>query len=420
MDFRWARVVPLSWEEEVAGSNLIAPTNFPHWLGHSDRTLSGMQSDLTAEELLRYSRHLILPEVGMEGQRKLKAAKVLLVGAGGLGSPSALYLAASGVGTLGIVDFDAVDHTNLHRQVIHGTQDVGRSKLDSAAESVMEVNPNTAVVKHEALLTSRNALEIIQGYDYVVDGTDNFPTRYLVNDACVLLGKVNVYGSIFRFEGQASVFCAPAGPCYRCLFPEPPPPGMVPSCAEAGVLGVLPGIIGLVQATETVKLILGAGEPLIGRLLMYNALGMTFREARIRRDPACPLCGDARTIKELIDYDQFCGLPGKGPTSHEVVEIEPAMVLDLIERKEPFTLVDVREPYEYQSYRIPGAKLIPLSQIGSRATELDSSQRIIVQCEAGVRSATACRILQEHGIGRVENLKGGILEWMRSGGEIEQ
>ncbi|AIE84881.1 UBA/THIF-type NAD/FAD binding protein [Fimbriimonas ginsengisoli Gsoil 348] len=366
-----------------------------------------MQTELTNEEMLRYSRHLILPEVGVPGQEKLKAARVLLVGAGGLGSPTALYLAASGVGVLGIVDFDDVDLTNLHRQVIHGTSDVGRSKLDSAADAIQDVNPNVHVVKHRAMLTSENALEIIREYDYVVDGTDNFPSRYLVNDACVLLGKTNVYGSIYRFEGQATVFCAPGGPCYRCLYPEPPPPGMVPSCAEAGVLGVLPGIVGLIQATETVKLILGAGEPLVGRLLLYEALGMRFREVRIRRDPDCPVCGEHPTITKLIDYERFCGLPGRDET------IDAQTLQGMIERHEPFTLVDVREPDEYEVNRIEGSKLIPLGELPDRLDELDRTKQTVVYCQAGIRGAKAHAILRDAGFENVLNLRGGIGEWER-------
>jgi adenylyltransferase/sulfurtransferase len=367
-----------------------------------------MQPELTREEKQRYSRHLILPEVGPEGQQKLKAAKVLLVGAGGLGSPAALYLAASGVGTLGIVDFDAVDLTNLHRQVIHGTDDVGRSKLDSAAESIHAVNPNVRVVKHEAMLTSANALEIIRDYDLVLDGTDNFPTRYLVNDACILLGKSNMYGSIFRFDGQATVFCAPGGPCYRCLFPEPPPPGMVPSCAEGGVLGVLPGIIGLIQATEAVKSILGVGEPLIGRLLMYDALAMSFRELKIRCDPNCPICGDNPTIKALIDYNQFCGIRKDDGVVREIPATELAAMMD---RHEAFTLVDVREPGEYEINRIPGSILIPLGELESRMSKLDRSKPTVVHCHLGGRSRRACSQLQKAGFTNVVNLQGGIEAW---------
>lgn len=378
-----------------------------------------MQPELTREEMLRYSRHLILPEVGKAGQLRLKAAKVLLVGAGGLGSPTAMYLAASGVGRIGVVDFDDVDLTNLHRQVIHGTPDVGRSKLDSAAESIQAINPNVEVVKHAAMITSENALEIIREYDLVVDGTDNFPTRYLVNDACVLLGKTNVYGSIFRFDGQATVLCAPGGPCYRCLYPEPPPPGLVPSCAEGGVLGVLPGLIGLVQATETVKAILGVGESLVGRLLLYDALAMSFREVRIRRDPDCPICGDRPTIKGLIDYDLFCGLPGKGSKPTEIDEIEPAVLQAMRGRNDAFTLIDVREPHEYALSRIPGSTLIPLGQVASRLAEVDRNKPIVVQCQVGMRSAEGCKILLADGFDDVVNLRGGLVAWMKAGGEVE-
>ncbi|HWD40186.1 MAG TPA: molybdopterin-synthase adenylyltransferase MoeB [Fimbriimonas sp.] len=376
-----------------------------------------MLPDLSREELIRYSRHLILPEVGPEGQKRLKAAKVLLVGAGGLGSPTALYLAAAGVGQLGIVDFDSVDLTNLHRQIIHGTNDVGRPKLDSAEEKIQAVNPHVQVVKHQAALTSENALDVIQGYDLVVDGTDNFPTRYLVNDACILLGKVNMYGSIFRFDGQATVFCAPNGPCYRCLFPEPPPPGVVPSCAEGGVLGVLPGIIGLIQATEAVKWILNVGEPLVGRLMLYDALGMRFTEVKIKRDPSCPVCGDNPTIKELIDYDQFCGV-----THREKLEfdLEPAEFMALTHMDEPFTLIDVREPYEYAIARIPGARLIPLGDLPNHLQELDKSQKTVLHCQSGVRSVKAARLLQEAGFQTVLNLQGGIDAWMKIGGQVEE
>ncbi|MHB8637928.1 MAG: molybdopterin-synthase adenylyltransferase MoeB [Fimbriimonadaceae bacterium] len=379
-----------------------------------------MQPELSREELIRYSRHLILPEVGMLGQQKLKAAKVLVVGAGGLGSPAALYLAASGVGRMGIVDFDAVDLSNLHRQVIHGTADVGRSKLDSAADAIESVNPHVAVVKHDAMLSSENALQIIDQYDLVVDGTDNFPTRYLVNDACVLLGKPNMYGSIFRFDGQATVFCAPDGPCYRCLYPEPPPPGLVPSCAEGGVLGVLPGVIGLIQATEAVKAILGVGESLVNRLLLYDALSMRFSEVRIRRDPDCPVCGDHRTIAALIDYDQFCGLPGKASAQVVEPELAPRDVMEMTRRQEAFTLVDVREPHEYAINRIPGSILMPLGQVAERQRELDRSKTTVVQCQSGMRSAKACGILREAGFERVFNLQGGIIEWIRCGGPIDE
>src|ERR1051325_1212955 len=328
------------------------------------------EATLSKDEILRYSRHLIIPEVGIEGQQKLKAAKVLLIGAGGLGAPLGLYLAAAGVGKLGLVDFDVVDFTNLQRQVIHATQDVGRKKMDSAGDKMKAINPHVEIVKHEVALTSENALDILKDYDIVVDGTDNFPTRYLVNDACVLLGKPNVYGSIFRFEGQATVFAYEGGPCYRCLYPEPPPPGLVPSCAEGGVLGILPGTIGLIQATETVKLILGIGEPLVGRLLLYDALGMRFRELKLRKNPECPICGDHRSITKLIDYHQFCGVPQPSaqpaPAQETKVnegEIDVKEVKEKLDRGDNFVLIDVREPHEHQICNIPAAKLIPLGQV---------------------------------------------------------
>lgn len=364
---------------------------------------------LTQEEVLRYSRHLIMPEVGMEGQLKLKAASVLLVGTGGLGAPLAMYLAAAGVGRIGLVDFDVVDHTNLHRQVIHGTSDVGRPKIDSAIDSMREINPNVQLDRHEVALTSENALQIIADYDLVVDGTDNFPTRYLVNDACVLLGKPNVYGSIFRFEGQATVFAYKDGPCYRCLYAEPPPPGLVPSCAEGGVLGILPGVIGLIQATEAVKLILGVGEPLVGRLLLYDALAMRFRELKLRRNPECPVCGDRPTITRLIDYQEFCGV--RAPEQTNNVEMD---VLDLkkkLDRKEQFTLLDVREPHEIQIGRIPGSILIPLGDLEKRIAELDRSAEIVVHCKSGGRSSKAVEFLRKSGYSNVKNLTGGILAW---------
>jgi len=368
---------------------------------------------LSKDEILRYSRHLIMPEVGMEGQLKLKQAKVLCVGAGGLGSPLALYLAAAGVGRLGIVDFDVVDFTNLQRQVIHGTSDVGQSKLDSARATLKEINPHIEVETYETRLTSENALGILRDYDVVADGTDNFPTRYLVNDACVLLGKPNVYGSIFRFEGQASVFYAPEGPCYRCLYPEPPPPGLVPSCAEGGVLGVLPGIIGCVQALETIKLILGKGQPLIGRLLLFDALGMKFRELKLRKNPDCPICGVHPRIKELIDYEQFCGIRGEEyePPAAGVPEITAREVKALMDEKKPFALIDVREPHEYQICRIPGSKLIPLGEVPKRMNELNSADEIVVHCKAGMRSAQAVQLLMKAGFRKIHNLRGGILAW---------
>lgn len=372
---------------------------------------------LSKDEILRYSRHLIIPEVGIEGQKKLKAAKVLLVGTGGLGAPLGLYLAAAGIGKIGLVDFDVVDFTNLQRQVIHSTKDVGRNKIDSAAEKMQGINPHLEIVRHEVALTSENALDILKDYDLVVDGTDNFPTRYLVNDACVLLGKPNVYGSIFRFEGQSTVFAYEGGPCYRCLYPEPPPPGLVPSCAEGGVLGILPGTIGLIQATETVKLILGIGEPLVGRLLLYDALGMRFRELKLRKNPECPICGEHRTITKLIDYHQFCGVPqpnAQAPAQESKVsegEIDVKEVKAMLDRGDSFVLIDVREPHEYQICNIPAAKLIPLGQVAQRLNELDKSADIVIHCKSGIRSAKACGILRGAGFERVRNMKGGILAW---------
>jgi adenylyltransferase/sulfurtransferase len=366
---------------------------------------------LSKEEIQRYSRHLILPEVGMDGQLQLKQAKVLLVGTGGLGAPLGLYLAAAGVGRIGLVDFDVVDYSNLQRQVIHGTRDVGRKKLDSAADRMADINPHVAIVKHEVALTSENALEIIRDYDLVVDGTDNFPTRYLVNDACVLLGKPNVYGSIFRFEGQASVFATAEGPCYRCLYPEPPPPGLVPSCAEGGVLGILPGVIGLIQATEAVKLILGRGEPLIGRLLLYDALAMRFRELKLRKNPECPVCGLHRTIHALIDYHEFCGVAREAPAAPAAGAIDPAEVKARLDRGDDFQFLDVREPHEYQICSIPGTKLIPLGELPQRVHELDMSREVIAHCKSGVRSGKAIEFLKSVGFRHLKNMKGGILAW---------
>jgi molybdopterin/thiamine biosynthesis adenylyltransferase/rhodanese-related sulfurtransferase/molybdopterin converting factor small subunit len=367
---------------------------------------------LSKEEILRYSRHLIMPEVGMDGQLKLKNAKVALIGTGGLGAPLGMYLAAAGIGRIGLVDFDVVDFTNLQRQVIHGTKDVGRKKLDSAADTMLDINPFVEIDRHEVALSSENALQILRDYDIVVDGTDNFPTRYLVNDACVLLGKPNVYGSIFRFEGQATVFAYEGGPCYRCLYPEPPPPGLVPSCAEGGVLGILPGTIGLIQATETVKLILGIGDPLVGRLLLYDALAMRFRELKLRRNPECPVCGDHPTIHELIDYQEFCGIPNQ---PHEPVavegDIEPTEVKAKMDRGDQFVLIDVREPHEYQICSIPNAKLIPLGDLPKRVNELDSADEIIAHCKSGMRSAKAVEFLKQAGFRKVRNMKGGILAW---------
>ncbi|HEY6346863.1 MAG TPA: molybdopterin-synthase adenylyltransferase MoeB [Bryobacteraceae bacterium] len=369
---------------------------------------------LSNDEILRYSRHLIMPEVGMQGQLKLKNAKVLMIGAGGLGAPLGLYLSAAGIGRIGVVDFDVVDFTNLQRQVIHGTKDVGRPKLDSAADTMLDINPNVHIDRYEVPLDSSNALEILKPYDLVIDGTDNFPTRYLVNDACVILKKPNVYGSIFRFEGQASVFAYPGGPCYRCLYPEPPPPGLVPSCAEGGVLGILPGVIGLIQATEAVKLILGAGEPLVGRLLLYDALAMRFRELKLRRNRDCPVCGDHPTITELIDYQEFCGVPVQEPIQTPGVsetEINPVEVKAKMERGDNFVLLDVREPHEYLICNIPFAKLIPLGDLPKRVNELDSAVEIVAHCKSGVRSAKACDFLRQAGFRKVKNMKGGITAW---------
>jgi adenylyltransferase/sulfurtransferase len=365
---------------------------------------------LSNEEILRYSRHLIIPEVAMEGQLKLKAAKVLCIGAGGLGSPLALYLAAAGVGTLGLVDFDVVDFTNLQRQVIHGTSDVGRKKLDSAEETLREINPFVQVRKFETRLTSENALEIFRDFDIIADGTDNFPTRYLVNDACVLTGKPNVYASIFRFEGQASIFATREGPCYRCLYPEPPPPGLVPSCAEGGVLGILPGLLGVIQATETVKLILGKGDALIGRLLLVDAMGMRFRELKLRKDPGCPACGQNPTLKKLIDYQEFCGIRGEEEPVVGVPEITPEELKQRLDAGEDLFILDVREPHEYQICHLNG-HLIPLGDLPQRVHELDSSREIVAHCRSGVRSAKAVDFLRQAGFRKVKNLKGGILAW---------
>ncbi|MBD3336511.1 MAG: molybdopterin-synthase adenylyltransferase MoeB [Candidatus Eisenbacteria bacterium] len=421
----------------AAGAN--GGRSFPRWAVQRD--VSSVK--LANEEIARYSRHLIMPEVTMEGQKRLKAGSVLLVGAGGLGSPLALYLAAAGVGRIGIVDFDVVDASNLQRQVIHGTGDLGKPKLQSARETLHDINPHVEVVLHEARLSSENALEIFRDYDIIADGTDNFPTRYLVNDACVLLGKPNVYGSIFRFEGQASVFHAAAGPCYRCLYPEPPPPGLVPSCAEGGVLGILPGVIGLLQATEAVKLLIGEGEPLIGRLLLYDALRMSFRELRLRRNPECPMCGENPTIRELIDYEAFCGVPGAqsaGVVNEEVsrmvadmlrqtggsaqasgqsaTAVQPSlagMTPEELKAKQeagaPVVLVDVREPHEAQICSIPGSELMPLATVPERMEELDRSREIVFYCKYGQRSAQAALFCAHHGFERVYNLAGGILAW---------
>jgi len=377
--------------------------------------LGRMGEPLTNDEVKRYSRHLIMPEVGVDGQRKLKASKVLCIGAGGLGSPVAMYLAAAGVGTLGIVDFDTVDFSNLQRQILHGTPDVGRSKLASAKDKLHALNPEIDIQTYEVALSSQNAMQLFAPYDVVVDGTDNFPTRYLVNDACVLLGKPNAYGSIFRFEGQASVFATKDGPCYRCLYPEPPPPGLVPSCAEGGVLGVLPGLIGMVQATEAVKLIMGIGEPLIGRFLIYDALRMRFRELKLRKDPDCPVCGTHPTVTKLIDYEQFCGItpaaPEPIPVNH-ATEITSLELKQRLDRGDRLKIIDVREPNEYQINRIPGSELIPLGDIPKRYGELNPEDELVMQCKSGVRSGKAADFLRSVGFKRVLNLKGGILDWI--------
>ncbi|MGB9236329.1 MAG: molybdopterin-synthase adenylyltransferase MoeB [Terriglobales bacterium] len=369
------------------------------------------EATLSNEEILRYSRHLIMPEVGMQGQQKLKAAKVLCIGAGGLGSPLSLYLTAAGVGTLGLVDFDVVDYTNLQRQIIHTTADVGRKKLDSAAEKLKAINPFLNLRTFETKLTSANALDLFRQFDIVADGTDNFPTRYLVNDACVLTGKPNVYGSIFRFEGQASVFATEDGPCYRCLYPEPPPPGLVPSCAEGGVLGILPGLVGVIQATETIKLILGQGESLAGRLLLVDALGMKFRELELRKNPECPVCGKNRTITKLIDYEEFCGIRGQEePAGNDIPSISVEELKKKLDAKADIFILDVREPHEYQICNLKGY-LIPVGDLPKRVNELDSSREIIAHCKMGGRSAKAVNFLRRSGFKKVYNLTGGITAW---------
>jgi adenylyltransferase/sulfurtransferase len=384
-------------------------TIVPSIAGGSPATETALPK-LSHAEVLRYSRHLLLPEVGVEGQRKLKAARVLTIGAGGLGSPLTLYLAAAGVGTIGVVDFDVVDLTNLQRQIVHGTSTLGHSKLESAKGRLTDLNPNVNVVGHEGRLSSENALDIIRDYDIVVDGTDNFPTRYLVNDACVLLGKPNVYGSIFRFEGQASLFYAKEGPCYRCLYSEPPPPGLVPSCAEGGVLGVLPGIIGSLQALETIKWIIGAGDSLIGRLVLFDALKLRFRELKLRKDPNCPICGEHPTIHELIDYQAFCGI-GAEPDYHGVEISVEEFHHEREAKGEALVLVDVREPHEWEIAHIEGARLIPLSQLPDRLNELDGHAEIVTHCHHGARSLKALEILKGAGYGKVRSLAGGIDAW---------
>jgi adenylyltransferase/sulfurtransferase len=380
--------------------------------------VAGGSAALSNDEVQRYSRHLIIPEVGVEGQQRLKNARVVCIGAGGLGSPASLYLAAAGVGTLGLVDFDVVDFSNLQRQILYSSSDVGRRKVDAAASRLSGLNPEVRVVTHETPLSSANALDVLRGYDVVVDGADNFPTRYLVNDACVLLGIPNAYGSIFRFDGQASVFATKGGPCYRCLYPEPPPPGLVPSCAEGGVLGVLPGIIGTIQATEAIKLILGIGNTLAGRLLLLDALSMEFRTMKLRRDPACPVCGDHPTVKALIDYQQFCGIPAAtaaAASTAAVPEITVDALKSALDRDEHPWILDVREPREFEICRIPGSTLIPLGELPKRLSEIPQgadAPNIVVHCKMGGRSAKAVALLRDHGITNARNLTGGILAWI--------
>jgi adenylyltransferase/sulfurtransferase len=382
--------------------------------GSAAPSIPAQVATLSNEEIRRYSRHLIMPEVGLEGQRKLKAARVLTIGAGGLGSPLAVYLAAAGVGTIGLVDFDVVDDSNLQRQILYGTRDVGRPKLESAVERLRDINPNVRLVPYETRLSSENALEIFRDFDVVADGTDNFPTRYLVNDACVLTGRPNVYASIFRFEGQASVFWAEKGPCYRCLYAEPPPPGLVPSCAEGGVLGILPGLLGVIQATETIKLILGGGEPLIGRLLLVDALSMRFRELKLRKNPDCVICGPNPTVRELVDYDVFCGIPQAAAAAAEtsgVPEITVEELKGLRDRKEDFVLVDVREPHEFAICAFPESVKIPLGTLPENLNRLSTADEIVVHCKLGGRSAKAVKLLREAGFRKVRNLAGGIDRW---------
>ena len=389
----------------------------PSVAGGAPTTAAPPETELSPEEIKRYSRHLIMPEMGMDGQRKLKQSSVLCIGAGGLGSPAAMYLAAAGIGRLGIVDFDVVDYSNLQRQLLHTTNDVGRTKLESARDKVVALNPHVQVDTYEEALSSENAMRLFKGYDVILDGTDNFPTRYLVNDACVLSGIPNAYGSIFRFEGQASVFATKEGPCYRCLYPEPPPPGLVPSCAEGGVLGVLPGIIGVIQATESIKLVTGIGEPLIGRFLIYDALKMKFRELKLKKDPECPVCGPNPTVTKLIDYDQFCGVSPAHATDNaggtvSDWEITPVELKKKLDAGETTFVLDVREPNEYQINRIPGSTLIPLGELPRRYQELPRDREIVAQCKMGGRSAKAMDFLKTVGFTNVKNLKGGILEWI--------
>ncbi len=395
---------------ELEGNETISIV--PSIAGGASGVAEPPAASLTNEEIARYSRHLILPEVGMEGQAKLKQAKVAMIGAGGLGAPVGLYLAAAGIGRIGLVDFDVVDASNLQRQVIHGTKDIGRKKLDSAADRMRDINPAIRIDKFDTGLTSENALDILKDYDLVVDGTDNFPTRYLVNDACVLLKMPNVYGSIFRFEGQATVFAYEDGPCYRCLYPEPPPPGLVPSCAEGGVLGILPGVIGVIQATEAVKIILGIGQTLKNRLLLYDALGMRFRELKLRRDIECPVCGDHPTIKKLIDYQEFCGVKPMASQSTPANDaIDANELKNKLDRKDDFLLLDVREPHEYQIARIPGSRLIPLGELPKHLNELDPNEEIVAHCKSGGRSQKAVDLMKANGFKNVRNMTGGITAW---------
>src|SRR5881394_2650589 len=387
--------------EDTAGQNGAGP----------QQDMAGLPM-LSNEEIARYSRHVIIPEVGMTGQRKLKAAGVLMIGTGGLGAPLGMYLAAAGVGRLGLVDFDVVDASNLQRQIIHGTKDVGRPKIASARDRIQDINPHVEIETHETRLTSENAMRLFVNYDVIVDGTDNFPTRYLVNDACVLTGKPNVYGSIFRFEGQASVFWAERGPCYRCLYPEPPPPGLVPSCAEGGVLGVLPGIIGAIQANETIKIILGAPDILVNRLVLFDAWRMRFRELKLRKNPDCPVCGDHPTIKELIDYEEFCGITPQAETETTMEEITATELKQRLDQGDDLQIIDVREPHEYEIGQIPNSKLIPLGQVLNRMNEIDPDRETVVHCKMGGRSAKAIDALQRSGFpGKLINLKGGITAW---------
>lgn len=381
-------------------------------MGDNSRELPALSHD----EILRYSRHLLIPEVGLQGQQKLKAASVLVIGTGGLGSPVALYLAAAGVGHIGLVDYDVVDYSNLQRQVIHGMSTLGDLKVESARQRMLDLNPDIEVEIFNEPFTSENAYRIAEGYDIIIDGTDNFPTRYLVNDLCVFTGKVNVYGSIFRFDGQVSVFDAKNGPCYRCLFPEPPPPGLVPSCAEGGVLGVLPGTIGTLQATEAIKVILGIGEPLIGKLLLYNALDMSFDFVKLRKNPDCKVCGENPEVTELIDYEEFCGVPmhdHETGSAGEEWDITAAELAERLKRGEKIRLIDVREPHELEISRLPGEEVIPLGQLASRMHELDSAEEIVLFCKAGTRSARALEILLSAGFRKIKNLKGGINAWAK-------